>query len=241
MPYYARRKVAYRRRRPYRKVRRHNLDTLHGKMVMGRAVPYLPPFRRARMRWVTATTSGASTLGAYVTIGYAANDIYNVAGGTRQPYGWDQLGALYQHWIVLGSKITWKILPTDSTFSPDVPYMFGTYINSTSTGYDYNDWRDPIEARRGSWVGPVNGCETSCRTLTEQYSPKKYYGAGYDPSVAIGTAGTLIPASPTNRDFFVLWYQPANRTSSVIANYWQINITIDYYVYWFEPVPVLSS
>lgn len=238
MPY-ARRKVGY-RRRPYRKVRRYNLNRLHGEMRMGRTVPFYPPFHRARMRWVTSTTTGASTLGSYTAIGYAANDIYNVAGGTRQPYGWDQLGLIYQHYIVLGSKITWTIVPTDSTFSPDVPYMFGTYINPTAVGFDYNDWRDPVEARRGSWVGPVNGCETTQRTLVQRYSPSKYYGKGYDTSVIIGTAG-ITPASPSNRDFFVLWYQPANRTSSVIANYWQINITIDYYVYWFEPVAVLSS
>lgn len=243
MPYRRRRFV--KRKYPFRRKytrRVGSLSRLHGRLPIGKSVTWLPSIRKTRMRWEAVATQAAITLGAYQYTGWAANDIYNVAGGTRQPFGWDQLGALYERWIVVGSKITVSIIPVDSTFSPDVPFMFGAHISPVTTGFDYPDWRGFVESRKGPWVGPLNGCETGIRKFTLGYSPRKYYGSLGEEQFGqlSGTAGAT-PSSPANRDFFTVWYQPLDLTSGVAAGFWKMQITIDYTVYWFQPFAVQPS
>lgn len=240
MPYRRGRRRGPARRAPYRR-KVHNLNTLHGYLPLNRSVPWLPEMKKTRMRWSVGTQQALITLGSYIAVGYAANDIYNPGGGSRQAYGWDQLGTLWNNWMVIGAKATIQIIPIDSSNSADVPIMWGAYINPTAVGFDYLDWRDPVEARIGTWMGPTNGSRTGLQTMVCTYSPSKLYGRALDQvSSLVGTAG-ITPASPTNVDYFVIWYQPQDRATGVAAGYYKMNVVIDYSVLWFNPRAVPAS
>lgn len=239
MPY--RRK--YGRRAPYRKRRVLPLSSLHASMPIGRSVPFIPDIRMVRMRAVIPLGSPQNLLGAPAVYSWSANDIFNIAGGTSQPYGFDQLCLFYDSWIVQGSKLTIQIAPIDVTVSSDVPVMCGAYVDSQAppATFGYTNWLGPVEARRGQWMGPINGAQDHLKTLQAYYSPQKYYGAAYEEIAQLLGTGGATPASPGQRDSFVMWWQPQDTATGVSAGYFRLNIILDYLVYWFSPRPVPVS
>lgn len=67
---------------------------------------------------------------AFNTTSYRMNSCYNprVAGGGHQPYYFDQMMAVYNHYTVIGAKATVVVTNTGT-----VPVCFGGYLNDDST------------------------------------------------------------------------------------------------------------
>lgn len=78
------------------------------------------------------TVSLTSTGGIYNNLTFNCNGLYDpdAAAGGHQPLYFDQMAAIYDHYTVIGSKITVKLVPATSTTDG---YATGIFINDDAT------------------------------------------------------------------------------------------------------------
>lgn len=72
-------------------------------------------------------------VGAYSVFHLSANGLFDpsITGGAHQPLYFKELAAIYDHYTVIGSKITVKVAKTDAF--TNIPVIVGCYINDDST------------------------------------------------------------------------------------------------------------
>ena len=93
----------------------------------------------AKLRWSEAHQVNA-TAGAAASQTFGANQLYEVTtSNVHQPRGFDQYMAMFNHWTVLGSKITATFYNEDAT----IPQLCFIILdgNSTATG----GWQNVME------------------------------------------------------------------------------------------------
>ena len=67
--------------------------------------PIVPDAALARLRWTGLTTVNNDATTAWVVgtvYNYRVNNAYSPVNGAQQPYGWDQMAALYRYYKVVG-------------------------------------------------------------------------------------------------------------------------------------------
>lgn len=162
---------------------------------------------------------------------FSCNGLYdpNVSGGGHQPYGFDQLTPLYDHYTVIGAKIMLQFSPGTSA---TVPYIFGCYIDDNSspaTNYDTVQ-----EIPENNWV--VCAIDDT-KTLTKKVSLKKFLGIKnlLSSKECQGTDSS----NPTEQAYFTLWTKAVDTTvNSPAVN---VIVTIDYIAVWHEPKELIGS
>lgn len=156
----------------------------------------------------------------------------DVSGTGHQPRGFDQLIPLYDHFVVIGAKITATFA---SRVSSAYPTMCGIALRDGTTAE--TDAREYLEGgtNRSAVISPdASGMCVATRTLT--YSPKKFLGRSHpmsDPTLK-GSA----TADPSESAFFHVWVAPiqANNESPI-----DVLITVDYITVFIEPKDVGMS
>jgi hypothetical protein len=208
---------------------------LYGATAMGFAgLTPLPHTLRTKLKYaehlVLTGTTGA--LGLWV---FNASSLYdpNYTGTGHQPRGFDQLMPLYDHFVVLKSKIRVSVTPTSNTAS----MMAGVSLSATVT--NQGDWDDYAE-------GPVcrpaaaGYCLTSGfiqPTMFElHYSAKDFLGIP-DPITADKLQGT-ISANPVDNAFYHIFCQDAAESATVQAS---VLVEIEYDVAFIEPINPAQS
>lgn len=144
MPY-AKKKKMYRRRRGNRKRYRRNF--------MGVGKSPLPNQFASKLRYCDQLSLNAGA-GTTATQLYRANGLYDpdVTGAGNQPRGWDQMIALYNHAIVIGSKITVQWSNTST-----VPVIAGICLrDDTTTSSNAIDYLEGANCRYVT-LGPNTG------------------------------------------------------------------------------------
>lgn len=167
---------------------------------------------------------------------YKANGLFDptVAIGGHQPYWYDQLSAIYQHYVVMGSKIKLTVVDYDTTTANgNVPMVYGVYVNdnTTTTPASYTALQ---ECSKGStkWKPAGSG---SPGTVTCKYSAKKMFGNSILANSNLkGSAG----ADPVEDVSFTIWgYNAHGATTANLI----FNVDIEYIVMWFERKDVAGS
>lgn len=220
---YRKKKKYVPRRKPRRKRRANNTNNMG--YVSG-----MPKVRRARLRY-SDTVELTSTLGGLGIYKFRANSIHDPDFDSigHQPMGHDQWAQLYNHYVVVGAKITVKCLASATVAAG----AMGCYI-SDDTSVPYSTLDGFIESKRGSW-----------RTFTHQrnavsfhtnFSTKKFFNIT-DIKDNFDRLGALVGSNPLDSAMFNLYYfDLSNLTSSYKAM-----ITIDYIVDYSEPKDMLQS
>lgn len=186
----------------------------------------MPTTRVAKLKYaqVMSVSSASGIIGEQR---FSANNIYDpdVTGTGHQPMGHDQWAALFNHYVVLGSKITVNFCDSDSTTTPT---HVGLYLSDGKTlsytaGYEY------IEARKGAFrlIVPNEGKR---HRLVNKFSAKKFFNVK-DVKDNLSRLGAATGASPTEQSFYHIWVQTLDSSTNTI----RCVVEIEYIVLYSEP------
>lgn len=190
----------------------------------------IPGFKNTRYRTIltyasdVVVTCGAGTAGTHV---YSANGCYDpdITGTGHQPMGFDQLMLSYEHYCVLGAKITSVFHNADDNDSPSI----GVSLNAgTTVQTDYTALRENgmiVREKLGFSASP-----TSIKTLVMKYDARKFHSI---PSVLSDPdmQGT-ITSNPVEQGYFHIsvWNTESASTVTVYCSSF-----IEYDVVFTEP------
>lgn len=157
---------------------------------------------------------------------YSANGCYDpyITGVGHQPRGFDELMALYDHYVVLGSKMTIDAAPGQGT-----PSIIGVnLIDNTSTLGNPNDYQEAGYCNSRLLAA---GESAGTKKIVSTFSAKKFLGRSNvlsDPELK----GSQT-ANPTEGAYYHIWTSPADSASDPSAT--SIIVRIDYLVALIEP------
>lgn len=161
---------------------------------------------------------------------FSANGLYdpNITGVGHQPRGFDQLMTLYDHYVVIGAKITAWITNTEGSDGNAQMYALRVLdTNSASTNpSDVMESRfAKIKALSSEGAGPNTG------TMSLRINPNKFLGRSkpLSDSQLKGTTG----ANPTEQAFFCISAFPLPDGVDTSASY--IRVRIEYNAVLIEP------
>lgn len=219
---YARKSVARSRKR------RANVRVQKTNVILGDG---LPKRIMVRQHYI-GSYKFTSTTGVPAVYKFATNGLYDpdVSGGGHQPYYFDQLAALYNHYTVIGSKITVTITPdTASTLG----VVAGVYINddTTTTPVSLTDFLETNQSRWKMTV-PQQGKST---VFINKWSAKKTFGGSVLANDDLKGTSSSNPAETSVFNFFL----SAADTASTVAV--DAIVRIDYIVEWSELKDIASS
>lgn len=214
-------------KRPIRR-RRRVLRRRYRKPVVAKG-PF-PVTKIAKMRLVIPQQTFTCTLGALAKLNIQANRPYS---GTNYAYGWNQWAALYNNYIVLGSKC--RMFIQGFSAASTIMGMAGIYLSDDTT--NFTSWVNMIEARRGTNKSFRQDGDKKVTMVMSKYSAKKHYNIK-DIKDNVERLGSTMTAGPTDAAYFNCWMQPIDQTNG--ATYYATFI-VDYIVMFSEPKDVAAS
>lgn len=168
-----------------------------------------------------------SSVGATATYQYRANGMFdpNITSTGVQPLYFDQLAAIYDHYVVIGSKIKYTIIPKGTVVQE--PYQIVTWVNDDTTTHGTN--MASIAAQKGSKLRLCQGGVNPDRIIvTNNWSAKKFFGGSILANNALqGTSS----ADPTEQSVYQINLRSLDGVSTVSV--W-IYVEIMYVAVWAE-------
>lgn len=191
-----------------------------------------------KLRYVGQTTLNPGVAGIAGVHVINAIGLYDpdITGVGHQPRGFDQIMAMYDHYQVIGSKITVSF--TQQYGNTYNPMYVGIALKDDST--PYTDANDYLEGRNlVSTVMPahyVNNPAT-IRTLSKTFSLRKFLSVtkAMSSNQYRGTSGT----NPNDSAYFHIFGAPVN--SGADEPSFVINFRIDFIAVFTEPRQPASS
>lgn len=202
------------------------------RLVAKTAPSGLPLQRVTNMRY-NETVELTSTTGVLTPVFYRANGIYDprVSAGGHRPMGVDTMASMYNHYTVLGSKITVRVRNKGNDGASQVPFYAGLYLtDDTTTGYTKAS--EFIEARKGTtrmgqWIYPWK--------MSNKFSAKRFFNVtDVKDNSQLSAANN---ADPVEQAYYCVWIQ-ALGTGTAGQTF---DVTIDYIVSWAEPKELAQS
>lgn len=195
--------------------------------LLSRAVPSgMPTQKVAKLRYSENVLITSST-GILTETLFRANSIFdpNQSGAGHQPMGHDQWAALFNHYVVLGSKIRVSVVNNDTTKEPA---NVGVYLSDGKT-LSYTQANEYIEARKGQYrtIDPSN---TRTIIINNKFSAKRFFNVK-DVKDNIDRLGGTMGSNPGDDAYYHVWYQVMTGNSDSI----RLQIVIDYIVLFSEP------
>lgn len=188
--------------------------------------------RKVNHRFVSRITL-APTLGAQATYRYRANGLYDpdFTSTGHQPMFFDQMSALYDHFVVIASKIQVNYVLNECTSA----VICTLTLDDDSSTYTSNKPAAMVEGGRTNWaIGTPN--DKSQVVLTNQFSPKRFLGRSKplsDPELKGSASG-----SPTEQAYYVVAVESTDGATPGNIRCW---VEIDYVAVWIEPKEIGQS
>lgn len=211
----------YKKRRPRR--RRTN------QMVLRKSP--MPLKFATKLRYVENFTMDAGAGGLAASYVFNAGGLYdpNTTGTGHQPRGWDQLIAMYDHAVVIGSKITFTITHNSSG---TVNQICGLALrDGSSTDSDPNDYLESGTVRSGHISS-----QRVTRTFKLGYSPKRFLGRS--KPLADSTLKNSVSGNPSESAYFHCFTAGLGGTNATRVD---CTAVIDYLCVFIEPKDVAQS
>lgn len=192
----------------------------------------MPSQRVAKLTYVN-NTEIQSNLGVIGVLKYRANSLFDpdYTGVGHQPYGFDQWATLFNHYVVLGSKITFKVISS----VPDSlsPCYLGCYL-SDDVVIPYTEAYQLMEAGKGSYrlMNPANNRPVM---FGSKFSAKKFFNVtNVKDNYRLGAP---VTDSPEEGAIYNLWFQTGNGTTSTVY----VSVRMEFIVSWSEPRDLSTS
>lgn len=182
-----------------------------------------------KMRYVTWDKLSLQSAGIVDTLIISGNDLYDPdrTNAGHQPRGFDQLITMYDHFVVLGSKI--RVMFTSTANDTNDNCIIGIALKDTATPYsDPNEYQ---EGRTCRWTTMRSFArDPKCLTLTA--STKKFLGRPHvlSEDSLQGSSNT----SPNEGMFFHIFVANIDTSVTPVTNI-LVNVSIEYLVCWREP------
>lgn len=169
----AKRKTSTARRRPAKRPRRRRKFNPRRSLVLSG----FPKMKVAKLRYVDFPTLDAQA-SALITRVYSANGCYDPLWhvGGKQPTGFDQWMAVYNHYTVLGSRIT--VTPVQMA-SGTVGIVNLLLTSSATEPTGFTSVENMLESRTANsklLISGVNGQLPKAISTTKNFSAKKFFG-----------------------------------------------------------------
>lgn len=203
------------------------------KQYVSRPLRAIPPKMKVKMSYVEQNNidAGIGTAGVLV---YRANDIYdpNASGVGHQPRTFDQFMQLYDHFVVVGSKITIKFTNTDINNEHVVGVAL---LDTTSAKTNINDYLETDYTKYRTLT--VKGSGGSQGTISMKCNPNKFLGRSHPLSDPDLKGGLL--SSPTEQAAWHVFDQTVNESQNGDKMYFVAEM--EYVVILLEPkIPIQS-
>lgn len=173
------------------------------------------------------TFSLTSTTGSLATQVFSANGMFDpdITGVGHQPFYYDQMSALYNHYTVIASKITLRSLANGTT---DSSTQIALLMDDDGSLNGYSAIGSVIEQTQ---VKPSNYCIINGASppvkMSQYFNAKKIFGV--DP-VGLSQFTPLTSANPSEQTYFIVCAQgPGGATTTL-----QFQIEIEYTAVWTE-------
>lgn len=245
MPKYARRRVNRRKRpvRPRKALARYRRKMPLYKLPLGG----YGRSKMVRLRYVETITLNPG-LGALAQYVFNANDMRdpNATGIGHQPRGFDEAMLGYEHFTVVGSKITAAIVPQISGQVQDTqtPFVWGINVCPVSAlGGGVSTVDEILETKdaKGYRIAGQNtgaGAYRKGVSMTRYFSARKFFSK--KEIVASGIYRGNVSQSPAELAHFIIWGGPLDG-AAVNPDAQPILVTIDYLAVLTEPKALQSS
>lgn len=180
---------------------------------------------------VIAITCASGVPQPYV---FSCNGMYdpNITSTGHQPLYFDQMSALYNHYTVIGSKITCRFTPLTSA-NQLVPTYVGCFINddaTVSSGTLSTLLENSLVKTRLIAYG-----NTKTTSLTHKWSAKKYFPGS---TLANDNLQGTIASNPAEQSTFTLFACSLDTTTSVQI---YAEVEISYIAVWTELKEIAGS
>lgn len=185
-----------------------------------------PKSKVVKMRYADQIALNAG-IGAAAFYTFRAGSIFDpdYTGTGHQPMGHDQWAQFYNHYVVLGAKIT----VTFSNEDAGDPMIAGVLLND-DTSLTSATVTSIIENGKGAYCHLDTGGGPGIRRISQKYSAKKFFKCDVkDRTDLKATFGT----NPTEDAYFVVWTAAMNTGSDPSVVY--ATVKIDYIVLMSEP------
>lgn len=236
---YKKRKTASRKATPRRKYARASIEGF---------APGMPKVRTARLRYVQTQTMTTADAGALADVAYYANGPFLPVTGGHQPMGFDQWSALYDRYIVKGSRISIRAHhPRAFTGGVDVastsPVMVGCYLSDVYS-HGYTTFSSFIEAKKGTWKMLPLTTEATGKAYMygSTFSTKKFFNIS-DVKDHLTDLGATIGANPASpfQAIYNLWVQSYGTLAAGTTAKVDLVVTIDYIIEFSQPKDLTPS
>jgi len=194
------------------------------------------PFARTvtrKLRYCDFVTMNPG-LGGVGSYSFACNGLHdpNITGIGHQPYGYDQMGLLYNHYEVLSSRIKITIPSSDYL----IPTILLTKVDADGNFNTVN----PALLMEQPDVKFTIGIPEQVKAMVvkNSWSQKKYFGDRKSGDSTL--CGSITSATnPTDMSFFLIGFGPMDPLFD--GPLVQVAVEMDYVVRFFEPKELTSS
>jgi len=224
-------KKVFRRRPRGRKVIRRKKRTYGRRRIGGSWMPF-GISRMAKLKYCDTFTinPGVGSVGTYV---FSANGLYdpNISGLGHQPYGFDQLAALYNHYMVVGSKITVTPTFSDNNVIVGIKLSDQTTLNTSAPMelMEQPGFRKKIYLQQASVVRAGVSCNFSLR---------KFFGIR-GPILPNSAYSAYQTANPSEQAYYIVCLAPVVAAGDIVNT--SFTVTIQYTAKWTGPKELVAS
>lgn len=183
----------------------------------------LPTKLKCSMIYATNVSINIPAIGAASNHVFSANGLFDpdITGVGHQPRGFDQLMTLYDHYVVIGSRITVFIQPVGTTSST----VWGIVLKDDSTTTNNAD--NLLEESFVSYKMAAPGSEPIA--LVQQFNNNFL---GYSKPLGVTELEGIATANPTEQAYYhVFGYSPSATDEASVS----IQVRIEYQVMLIEP------
>lgn len=222
-----------RRKRNWSSRKKRAIVSSKGRYDSNRNFPFnfFPNSYTARLRYVEEINMNPG-VGATTVHVFRANCCYdpNFTGVGHQPKGFDEGMNMYDHFTVVGSKITVQDVPYATTVTN--PGYFGIYLSDDGSSVaGHASTTDLLESRTtGRFaIAGLGAASGHGKTITRSFSTKKFFRKKQvvGDSLYRGTSA----ASPTEQAYFEVWCSSCDGNDPGTQHF---RVTIDYFVVFTE-------
>lgn len=183
-----------------------------------------------KLRYVETITVDPAT-GVVSDTVFSANGLYdpNVSGTGHQPYGFDQLMAMYNHYTVVGSKATLRAINNQSL----LPAYFALLLRDSATSLtgSYTDVLMEQPGNRMKLTAPLGSQGPSI--IRKTFSAKRFFSKNRGAIVEDSNLRGDVANNPLEQAFYHAIVAPNLTTDNLGTQSYQM--VIDFYAVFTEP------
>lgn len=174
-----------------------------------------------------------STSGVIAFYKFACNGMYdpNITGTGHQPYYFDQMSGIYNHYTVVNSKIMVRVTPV---IGGSVAFLFSLSQNDDAT-QTANTMDATAEQSSGQVQSSAPGQATSLPVLRNSWNARTVFGG--DPLANDNLQGSVV-SNPSELTVWSIGLQAFDGSSTIAA---YVEVMIQYDAVWDEIKDIASS